>query len=75
MIIQQEKSKKFVFKKWWRTGQAIAEYAILIAVVSAAFMVMGVYVRRAIQGKLYRIEDRITSKTVGKPAPAPPFIL
>ena len=39
-------------------GQSVLEYAILIAIVSAAFISMAMYVRRAVQGKLYKIEDQ-----------------
>ena len=43
-------------------GQSILEYAILIAIVSAAFIAMAMYVRRAVQGKLYKIEDQAIGK-------------
>lgn len=53
-----------------RTGlknkaQAILEYAILIAVISAAVGIMALYVRRAVQGKLNTIEDQIAPKANG----------
>jgi len=43
-------------------GQSVLEYAILLAIVSAAFITMSVYVRRAVQGKLYRIDERVVAK-------------
>lgn len=40
----------------------MVEYALLIAIVSAAFLAMAVNVRRAVQGSLYKIEDRVAAK-------------
>jgi Flp pilus assembly pilin Flp len=52
-------------KRWPSAGQSVLEYAILLAIVSAAFITMTVYVRRAIQGQLYQIEEKATSKAKG----------
>jgi Flp pilus assembly pilin Flp len=41
-----------------KKGQSVLEYAILIAIISAAFAAMAMYVRRAVQGKLYKIEEQ-----------------
>ena len=60
-------TKNFL-NKWLRRGQSVLEYAILLAIVSAAFITMAMYVRRAVQGSLYKIEDRITAKTATSPA-------
>ena len=49
-------------RRWLSAGQSVLEYAILLAIVSAAFITMTVYVRRAIQGQLYQIEDKISAK-------------
>lgn len=45
-----------------KCGQAVLEYAILIAIVSAAFITMAMYVRRAVQGKLYKIEEQVIGR-------------
>jgi Flp pilus assembly pilin Flp len=58
-----------------KTGQTVLEYALLLAIVSAAFMTMSVYVRRTVQGQLYKIDQRVAAKDVTPPAgltpPAP----
>ena len=55
-------------------AQALLEYAILIAVISAAVGVMALYVRRAVQGKLNTIEDQIAPKGKGLPGNFTGFI-
>ena len=52
-------------RRWLNAGQSVLEYAILLAIVSAAFITMTVYVRRAIQGQLYQIEEKISAKRAG----------
>ena len=54
-----------LIERWGRVkkGQSILEYGILLVVVSTALMMMTLYVRRAVQGKLYSIDDMITPKT------------
>lgn len=52
-------------KRWLSAGQSVLEYAILLAIVSAAFITMTVYVRRAIQGQLYQIEEKTVAKAKG----------
>jgi Flp pilus assembly pilin Flp len=49
-------------KKYFRSGQSVLEYAILIAFISAAFLTMAIYVRRAVQGGLSMIGDRVEAK-------------
>lgn len=49
-------------KKYFRSGQSVLEYAILIAFVSAAFLTMAIYVRRGVQGGLSMIGDRVEPK-------------
>lgn len=61
------KTGKSFLSKGWRWGQSVLEYAILLGIVSAAFVTMTMYVRRAVQGSLYQIEDRITAKTQSAP--------
>ena len=61
------KTRKSFLSKGWRRGQSVLEYALLIAIVSAAFVTMAVYVKRAVQGSLYQIEDRVTAKTQSTP--------
>ena len=55
-----------------KRGQTVLEYALLIAIVSAALMTMSMYVRRAVQGSLYKIEGQITAKATVSPTPASP---
>ncbi len=51
-------------------AQAVLEYALVVAIVSAAFLTMGLYVRKAVQGGLYQIEGRIDGRSnVSKAAP------
>ena len=45
-----------------KKAQSILEYAILIAVVTAALISMSLYVRRAIQANLKTIENQINSE-------------
>lgn len=42
-----------------KKGQSIIEYAILITVISAAFIAMQTYMMRAVQGRLKQVEDEI----------------
>ena len=49
------------------SGQAVLEYAVLISLVAAAFIAMSLYVKRAVQGKLYAMEDAVTGKQVHAP--------
>lgn len=51
------------------TGQSLLEYSILIAVVAAAFVAMAMYVRQAVQGRIYRLEDSVTAKSNKGTAP------
>lgn len=44
-------------------GQSLLEYSIVVAVVAAAFVAMAMYVQRAIQGKIFRMEDSVTAKS------------
>ncbi len=44
-------------------GQSILEYAILLAIVSAAFLAMSLYVRRAVQGQIYTMEGLTTARS------------
>ena len=46
-----------------RLGQSILEYAVLLAIVSAAFIAMSFYVKRAVQGKIYAMEGLVTGKS------------
>jgi hypothetical protein len=45
-----------------KKGQSVMEYSILLVVVATALMGMGLYVRRAVQGKLYAIDDQISPR-------------
>ncbi len=44
------------------SGQSVLEYSILVAIVAAAFIAMSMYVRRAVQGRIYSFDDQITAK-------------
>lgn len=44
-------------------GQSTVEYAVFIAVVSAAVGAMAVYVRRSIQANLKVLEQQINAET------------
>ena len=50
-----------------KRAQAILEYALLIAVVAAAFIAMRVYVQRSVQANLKMIEEQINAE-VEKPS-------
>ena len=45
-------------------GQSALEYALFIAVVSAALITMQVYVRRSIQANLKALEDRTNAEAL-----------
>ncbi len=45
-------------------AQSVIEYAILIAIVAAAFMAMNLYMQRAVQANFNMVEEQIN-------APAP----
>ena len=45
-------------------GQSILEYAVFIAVVSAALVAMNLYVRRSIQANLKVLEDQINAEAI-----------
>ena len=45
-----------------RCGQSVLEYSILVAIIAAAFIAMSMYVRRAVQGRIYAFDDQITAK-------------
>lgn len=51
-------------KKIGKDAQSIMEYALLIAVVATAFMVMQVFINRVVQAKLKIIEDQINEPIV-----------
>lgn len=55
-----------------RRGQAVLEYALLLVLVGSAFMAMSLYVRRAIDGKLRRIDERVVA-TNNRTHPLPVF--
>ena len=44
-----------------KKGQSIIEYALLIAVVAAAFLAMHFYMQRAVQANFYLIEQQINN--------------
>ena len=45
-----------------RKGQSTIEYALLIAVVAAAFLAMHLYLQRAVQANFKLIEDQINAE-------------
>ena len=44
-----------------KRGQSTLEYAVLIAVVSAALLAMGTYVRRAVQANVKNVEEELNA--------------
>ncbi len=50
-----------------RNGQSTLEYAVFIAVVSAAVGAMAVYVRRSVQANLNQLEQQINAETEVRP--------
>ncbi len=42
-----------------KNGQSILEYALLVAVVAAAFVTMHIYMQRAVQANFKMIEDHV----------------
>ncbi len=57
-----------------RSGQAVLEYALVLAIVSATLLAMGLYMRRAVQGGLYKIEARVTGKQNTTVVISPPLL-
>jgi Flp pilus assembly pilin Flp len=45
-----------------RKAQSTIEYALLIAIVAAAFLAMHLYVQRAVQANFKLIEDHINTE-------------
>ena len=45
-----------------RKAQSVIEYALLIAIVAAAFMAMNVYMQRAVQANFNVVEDQINTQ-------------
>ena len=58
-------------RKWLSNGQSVFEYAILLAIVSGAFLSMSIYVKRAVQGQLYKLEEKTIAQVEGGTS-APP---
>ena len=42
-----------------KKGQSTIEYALLIAIVAAAFLAMHIYMQRAVQANFKLVEDQI----------------
>lgn len=59
---------QFFDDRKYSSAQSVLEYAILLAIVSAALLTMAIYVRRSIQGGLYNIEDRVVGRMNASPA-------
>ena len=47
----------------WQEGQALLEYAVLVAAVASALFVMSVYVRRAFNAHANAIEAELNGAT------------
>jgi len=45
-----------------RKAQSTIEYALLIAIVAAAFLAMNLYVQRAVQANFKLVEDQINAE-------------
>ena len=44
-----------------RKAQSVIEYAVLVAIVAAAFMAMHLYMQRSVQANFKIIEDQINA--------------
>lgn len=42
-----------------KRGQSVLEYSIIVAIVSAAFLAMSMYISRAVSGTLLKIEGKV----------------
>lgn len=49
-----------------KKAQSVLEYAVLVAVVAAAFVAMRAYVQRGVQANLNLIEDKINASTASR---------
>jgi hypothetical protein len=49
--------EKTSLNKRMRRAQSILEYAILLVIVSAAFLTMSLYIRRAVQARLTQVDQ------------------
>ena len=54
--------KRNYFRKRGFFGQSTIEYALLVAIVAAAFLAMRTYVVRAMQANLKLIENQINTQ-------------
>lgn len=45
-----------------KRGQSVIEYALLIAVVAAAFMAMHLYMQRAVQANFKLIQEQVNAE-------------
>jgi len=45
-----------------KKGQSTIEYALLIAIVAAAFLAMHLYVQRAVQANFKLVEEQINAE-------------
>lgn len=55
-------SKKRLHRLKNNLGQSTIEYAVLIAIVAAAFLAMQAYVQRAVQANLAMIEEQVNAE-------------
>lgn len=55
---------KRIMIKFRSTAQSFLEYALIISVVSAALVMMGLYVRRAVGSNLRLIEQQVNYEAV-----------
>ena len=46
-----------------KKGQSTIEYALLIAIVAAAFLAMQLYMQRAVQANFRLVEDQINAES------------
>jgi len=54
-----------------KRGQSTIEYALLIAIVAAAFTAMHLYVQRAVQANFKLIEEQVNAVPLPTPTPTP----
>ena len=56
ILSEQKRSRRM------RKAQSTIEYALLIAIVAAAFLAMNLYVQRAVQANFKLIEDQVNAE-------------
>jgi hypothetical protein len=56
---------------WFRKGQSVVEYTMLIIIVAAALMMMSTYITRSMNARLRSAQDELSYYKQKEPAPIP----